>query len=175
MEATLLSGALITTLALATFFDLRYRRIPNPLTVGGFLVALAIRAALGQTAILDGLAAGGVALVIALPLLALRAFGGGDAKLLVAVGAYLGPDVLPAALLYIALTGGALAFYTTKRLGLLPRVLANCGALVANLVTFGRRGRRPPELWSSEAIAVPYGLAIAIGSLVAWTTASVWP
>ncbi len=175
METTLLSGAFVTTLALATFFDLRYRRIPNPLTVGSFFVALAIRAVLGPAAIVDGLAAGGVALIIALPLLALRAFGGGDAKLLIAVGAFLGPGVLPAALLYTALVGGALAFYATQRLGMLPQVLANCGALVANLVTFGRRGRRPPQFSSPGAITIPYGLAIAIGSLVAWTSASVWP
>jgi hypothetical protein len=34
-------------------------------------------------------------------------------------------------------------------------------------VTFGRRGQRR-TLAMPEAIAIPYGLAIAAGSLVAW-------
>lgn len=170
MSGSVETATFIAFLSAAALRDARTHRIPNALTVGGFLAALALRAAAGWPAVLDGLAAAGLALAVALPLLALRAFGGGDAKLLVATSAFLGPEALAPALLFTALAGGVLALVATVRVGMLPVVLSNCGALVIHLLTLGRRGRRP-RLRGPAALTVPYGLAIAVGSLIAWTLA----
>lgn len=172
VTATIAAVAFVTTVVLAATFDVRQRRIPKPITVGGFALALLLRGFSGWPALADGLLAAGVGFAVALPLVALRALGGGDAKLLVAVGAFLGPDAFPAALLYTALAGGVLALYTAARSGLLPVVLASCGTLVVSLVTLGRRGRRP-RLLAPGVRTVPYGLAIAFGSLVAWISTGV--
>ncbi len=171
MNSTMTGIALFALLAQAAVWDVRSKRIPNPLTIGGFLVAIALRAGAGWTPVLDGLLAAGVGLAVAVPLLALRAIGGGDAKLLVATAAFLGPDAFPPALLYTALAGGGLALLTAVRLGLLPLVLRNCGALVVHLATLGKRGVRPTLAAPGALTVVPYGLAIAVGSLVAWTLA----
>jgi Flp pilus assembly protein protease CpaA len=78
----------------------------------------------------------------------------------------MGPLGMLKALLFTALIGGAMAVYTTWRLGLLGQTISNTGALVLNLVTVGRFGHRQ-TLRSEGAVTIPYGVAIAAGSLLA--------
>ena len=78
-------------LAAAAWTDYRSRRIPNVLTVTGLAAALVLRAVVGPGAILDGLVGALLAFVLTLPLIVLGVMGGGDAKLLIAIGAFMGP------------------------------------------------------------------------------------
>lgn len=72
--------------------DLARRRIPNALNVAIFLGGLLAQAAGGGPAALgQGLAGAGIALALLLPLFYVRWLGGGDVKLAVAFGAWLGP------------------------------------------------------------------------------------
>lgn len=72
--------------------DLARRRIPNALNVAIFLGGLLAQAAGGGPAALgQGLAGAAVALALLLPLFYVRWLGGGDVKLAVAFGAWLGP------------------------------------------------------------------------------------
>jgi prepilin peptidase CpaA len=61
--------------------------------------------------VLGGLLGGGIALLLLLPLFAMGGIGGGDAKLLVMVGAFLGVKPFLAALLATAVFGGAMALF----------------------------------------------------------------
>src|ERR1017187_945375 len=81
--------ALLVVLLAAAVFDVRYRRIPNWLTVGGVVLALAMNAVRAPPLAGVGfaLAGLGVAFGIYLLLYALRAMGAGDVKLMAAVGA----------------------------------------------------------------------------------------
>ena len=97
-------------LLLATIFDFRTRQIPDSIPIA--LVGWAV----GTTAF--GMSSHGwMSLGLGLTLGAsigtflfwLGGFGGGDAKLLAAVGATLGPRALPAFLFYAAIAGGLLA------------------------------------------------------------------
>jgi prepilin peptidase CpaA len=144
MIHTLSTLALTVVVVLAVASDLRTRRIPNVLTVSGLGVALALRAVMGVDALLAGLVGGAIALGLTLPLVMLGGLGGGDSKLLVAVGAFLGPAGLPMALLVTALSGGVMA------LGLV--------VYPEPLRTLGTPG----------AIAIPYGVAIGAGAIAGW-------
>ncbi len=151
----------------AGWFDLRTRRIPNALTLAGLLVALALRVPFGFEAILDGFWGAGFAFLLGIPFFALGAVGGGDAKLLIALGAFLGASHLLGALLVIGVVGGVLAVGDALRRGVLVRVLRNSGKLLVHLVTLGRAGSRP-TLSSPGAAAIPYAVPMAIGSIIWW-------
>jgi prepilin peptidase CpaA len=166
MIPALTGGALVVTVVLAAVSDLRTRRIPNALTSTAFLSALLLRALLGGGALVDGLLGAGLALAIMLPLFAMRGVGGGDAKLMIVVGAFLGPQGLLLALLVTALVGGAMSLVAVARGGVLLPVLYNTSGLLKWVFTLGGRGERT-TLASPGAVSVPYGVAIAIGSIVA--------
>lgn len=156
----------------AAYSDLRTRRIPNAMTLPGLLLGLGC--ALLPTGITLPAAALGIvaALIFSLPLFALGALGGGDGKLLMVVGAFMGPQGFFSAILLTILAGGLLAIYVASKLGRLGETFRNLGALVLYFLTFGRRGQRN-TLAMPEAVTIPYGLAIAAGSIAAWFGAGV--
>ena len=134
----------IVLLAIATATDLRSRRISNRLTLGMALLAVSVHAAFGgwvgaQTAILGWTV--GFAL-LALPCL-LGWMGGGDVKLLAAVGAWQGPALALSAGLYGTLFGGLLSL----------------AVLIRSRSTTATRER--------ERLKLAYGPALALGTLVA--------
>jgi prepilin peptidase CpaA len=164
--ATLASfvGLLVTAAAL----DYRTRRIPNWLVLAGLAIALLLRALQGADAITAGLIGAAIGLGVGYTLFALGVFGGGDGKLLMAVGAYFGgPGAILGAFLAIALAGGALGIIWSVRAGVILPVLLNTGQTLKYLVTFGRAGSLRTG-HSAIAMSVPYGLAIAAGSLIWW-------
>jgi prepilin peptidase CpaA len=162
----LLVSVLVATLVVAALSDLRSRRIPNVLTMGALMVALALRSAAGPDALVAGLLGAGLALAVMLPLFAMNGVGGGDAKLLIMVGAFLGPAAFVVALLATAIVGGVMSLVAAARQGVILPALHHAGGLLKWLLTLGRRGART-TLLSPGAVSVPYGVAIAIGSLVA--------
>jgi prepilin peptidase CpaA len=151
----------------ALWWDLQTRRIPNAITLLGVIAALILRAGEGLPAIADGLLGAGIAFAVALPLFALGAFGGGDLKLLVAVGTFMGPARLLGALLLIAVLGGVFGVMDALRRGTMLKVLQATLTLIKHLVTFGHRGARE-TLATPGADSIPYGVPIAIGALLWW-------
>ena len=169
-RSVIASAALTALLGLGVWFDLRCRRIPNVLTAAGLGAALVLRGVLGVGALVDGVEGAGLALLLSLPPFTLRMLGGGDVKLLVAVGGFMGPVRLIGAFLMIALVGGVLALLEALRRRALGEVVSRSFAMVKYLAWFGRFGYRP-TLESQGAMTVPYGLAIGVGSLVWWFAA----
>ena len=158
--------AMIMVLSAAT--DLRTRRIPNGLTVAGAAAAPVLWGLLeGPTAVLASILGGGFGLAVGVPLFALGALGGGDAKLLMVTGAFLGPTRLMIALIATGIAGGVLALVVAFAMGQLLATLARSGRLALRLVTLGRKGTGR-NLESPGAITIPYGVAIAVGGLMAW-------
>ena len=162
-------------LSLAVVYDLRERKIPNALTVGGLIAALCLRLVMEPASVGTGILGAGLALVVALPLFAFGAFGAGDGKFLVAVGAFLGLEGLPAAMLATGLFGGILTIFSLWRRGVLLPALRQVKDLTLYWVTLGRAGgRRTLETAGGES-AVPYGVAIAAGAAVIWATGITLP
>jgi prepilin peptidase CpaA len=163
----IVSAALTLLLAAAAWTDYRSRRIPNALTVAGLAAALVLRAMIGPEAILDGLVGALLAFVLTLPLLMLGVMGGGDIKLLIAIGAFMGPRHFLWAGTLIAIIGGMMAVVDAGRRRVLLPVLYNCGQILKHWATFGRRGANR-SFASVGALTIPYGIAIATGALLWW-------
>lgn len=160
-----ITTALFTAVLLtAAWTDLATRRVPNALTLPAIAAALALRLPLGADAAVAGLLGVGLALAICLPFFAAGAMGGGDAKLLMAVGAFLGPRELVTALLLTAVAGGVMGLVSAARARILGLVLVDTLGLMRYWMSFGQLGPKPsPSL--DVPLKVPYAVAIAIGSL----------
>lgn len=154
----------------AAFIDVRTRRIPNLLTFGSAAAAPAYHLWTGG---LHGLtqSAGGWAIGVALflPMFLLRGMGGGDVKLLGAVGAWLGPKGVLYAGLYSVLAGGVLALVIGAMYGYLGKAFSNIWGLLG---VWRAAGIQPlPGLTIEDSVGprLAYGVAIAAGTL-----ATVW-
>ena len=185
MSSTLI-WCLLIVLGGAVASDISTRKIPNWLVLAGLVVgvtgnlALALMEPGGGTGLLaDGLfqslLGGVVGLCLTLPLYALRAMGGGDVKLMAAVGTFLGPLQVAGAVLLTFVAGGVLSLSAAIVLGVLPRVMANMKLI--GFLTFSG-----PKAWSmmSEIQTngrLPYAIAVAVGTVLQIWLASrgSWP
>jgi len=113
------SPAVVTTVAVsvcsltAAAIDLRTRTVPNALT--GAAAAAGLTMALtgtGQVGVAGAILGGVIGLTLMLPGYLFGATGGGDVKLLAAVGTFLGPDRVLIAFFGMAIGGGLLALAT---------------------------------------------------------------
>jgi prepilin peptidase CpaA len=161
-------------LTLAVVYDLRERRIPNALTLGGLCAAIVMRLVLDPGTAIAGIQGAGLGLVLSLPLFAIGAFGAGDGKLVIAVGAFLGLEGLPTALLVTGLVGGALSLAYAIRKGVLLVTMLQARDLALYCLTLGRAGTRQ-TLSAASGEAVPYGVAIAAGAAFVWMTGVTLP
>jgi prepilin peptidase CpaA len=150
--------------------DLRTRQIPNVLTFGAAVGAILAHG------ITDGLAgigfsAGGwvVGLALFLPLFLLRGMGGGDVKLLAALGAWVGPGQAVWLALWSAVAGGVLAVIVALARGYGSRAFGNVWGLLGYWRVMGVRPHPALTLEASTSPRLPYSLPIAAGlGLTLW-------
>jgi prepilin peptidase CpaA len=137
----LMTGGLIVALLYATWTDIRARIIPNPLNAGIALSAPLWWWACGIApwpGIAIQLAVAGVALLIFAGAFAIGAMGGGDVKLIVALGLWLAPLDFMKMIVWMSIGGGILT--------------------VAMLARHKLRQIEAP-------LEIPYGVAIAIATI----------
>ncbi len=116
---------------IAGWVDWRTRRIPNWLTVSGFLFGIAANSLLaGWQGAKSSVEGAGLALLLLLPLVLLRAFGAGDWKLMAAVGAFLGPVLCLFVLFGSILVSGLMAIVEVMRRGRVVTTFRNMVVLV---------------------------------------------
>jgi prepilin peptidase CpaA len=167
--AGVLFAGLLTAVAR---WDIRSRRIPNRLV--GALVVAGIGAAVTVLRDPVGLAGlvSGAALGLAMwgPFWLLRVVGAGDVKLAAAIGVWLGPAGVVEASALAALAGGVLALGVLARRGRL-RALAVSLALWAGAL---RHGRVTKPLANSATEVLPYGVALAVGAVLAGWLPVTW-
>ena len=128
---------------------------------------MVLRAPLGLQPLLEGLGGSGIAFGLALVFYALRAIGGGDVKLLAGVGAILGSREILGALALIAVLGAVYALVIVSLRGLLPLLVFNTLDLIKSWLTLGRAGPTR-RLEAADALTIPYGVPIALGTLIWW-------
>ena len=159
----------------AAFLDLRDRRIPNWLTASGMVAGLAINTYQYGSVGLKNAALGLlVAFAIYTLLFALRAMGGGDVKLMAAVGAFTGAEAWLKIFLITSVVGGVIAIMTLLFRGGWKGTARNIGMILKNLGQFRAPHLEHPELDIShpKASTLPHGASIALGVLIYEITSS---
>ena len=161
LKPVILAGAVLLSLV-AGWTDLRSRRIPNWLTIPGLLVGIAANTLLsGWSGLKASLLGAAVGLALLLPFVLLRSLGAGDWKLAGALGAFAGPGVLVALLLWSVFVAGLMAVALVIYKGRLRQTLRNIGHILISLVTFRLPGSQV-SLDNPESLKVPYGVALAL-------------
>jgi len=162
----ILQAVLAAVAVTAGIWDLRTRRIPNWLVLTGLLLGFLLNGFLfyGQ-GVLRSAGGMGLALLIYLPMYVLRGMGGGDVKLMAALGAIAGWRLWLGIFIVSAILGGILAVILTLAKGRLRRTLWNVGFIVSELAHL-----RAPHLTRAEldvedpkAVTLPHGTVIAVG------------
>jgi len=156
---------LVGLLALAVVVDMRALRLPSWLTVGGVVLGLVLSLVpdVGPGPVffkaLGGAATG---LAVLLPLYVMRFMGGGDLKLMAAVGAFVGPInvLLVVPLTFIA--GGLFALAWAVWHHSLSSLRMNLHAAL-----YAQPGTQAALLRLSSTGRLPYAIAIGTGT-VAW-------
>jgi len=165
VEKYFLVGAVLVALV-GAIIDIRSARIPNQLTYTALLAALPLRTALLG---LPGLKSGTIGMLVAgglfLLLYSLGAMGGGDMKLMAAVGAWVGSAQVMTLILAAALAGGVLAIGRIIFRNMVGQTLRNIMQLIYYRLTSGLQPHPELNVQSSGSQRVPYGVAIAAGAL----------
>ncbi len=150
----------------AAVSDLRWRTIPNWLTAAGFLAGTAAQIAMGGWP--GARAAGlgfGLAMLVYLPLFVLRAMGGGDVKLMAALGVAAGPQNWLAIFLIMSILGGPIAIGTILWQGRFGKTMRNIAAILSQLAHLRAPHRADLELDVAhpKSVGLPHGAVIALG------------
>jgi prepilin peptidase CpaA len=157
----------------AAVVDVRSHRIPNRLVFAGALVGVALQSInTGFPGCLEALAGIAVGMGLFLPLYALRAMGAGDVKLMGMVGAFVGPGGAVAAALFACVAGGVLAIAFALRNAQLRRLFWNLRLMLTGSFVEAVSGGRIEVVAPATSVGqLPYGVAIAAGSIVYLTMA----
>ena len=156
--------------AVACWFDVRTRRIPNwltfPAAVLGIVAATAVHGGHGTVSSAAGLLVG---LALFFPLFVLKGLGGGDVKLLGALGAWLGTSMILGVAFYTTLAGGVLALALLVRYRYSGQAARNLWLLFTHWRVFGIKPLDSLTLETSAGPKLPYALPIATGvALASW-------
>ncbi len=175
--AVAIQAAALVVVFLAALSDFRHRKIPNWVVLMGLVLGFALNTFLYEWSGLFLAAKGfGLALLVYVPLYALRAMGAGDAKLMAAVGSLLGPQNWFGVFILTALLGGVagLVLLLVKRQA--RRGLWNVGFLVSRLARFEAPYLTNEQLdvRSANALRMPHGMIIAAGVIAFLAAAWAW-
>ena len=154
----------------ACVFDLRTRRIPNALTFGAALAAFLFHGLFfGIGGFGMSVAGWAVGLVLFLPLFLLRGMGGGDLKLLAALGAWVGPGAVIWVALFAGVAGGVFALALALARGYTKQAFANVWGLLSYWRVMGMQPNPALTLESAPQSRLPYALPLAAGlGLALW-------
>jgi prepilin peptidase CpaA len=146
--------------AVATFTDLRSRRIPNwlvlPFLIAGICISGWMSGWHGVGQSLCGLGLG--TLLFGIPAF-MGGMGMGDVKLCAAIGAWIGPSQLLIAMVLTGMVGGVMALCWAISGGFLGELFQRTGDIIL--------GVRERGLYSHPR-KMPYAPAIAIGTLISF-------
>jgi prepilin peptidase CpaA len=164
------NATLTALIGIAAVYDVLYRRIPNWLTLSGVLAGIALNSFLyegwpGFRLSLLGLA---VAFAGYFSLYSLRAMGGGDVKLMAAIGALVGVRDWFGIFLITAVIGGVAGLAMVAMRGRMKKTLWNVGFILSE-IRHGRpayAGRAELDVRSPKSVGLPHGAVIALGTFV---------
>ena len=185
MESYYSAILIVLLLGLSVYFDLTQKRIPNFLTFPAILLGLIIFTVQGGfDGFIQGLSGFGVGIAVFFLFFALGVMGGGDVKLMGAIGALKGVEFILYTTLFTGIIGAAIALvyliiygkfvFTLKKTfffvssHLLNTLFFRTGFVFFNRlsVSFSNKYEMLKESNRNKKIYMPYGVAIAIGALI---------
>ena len=156
---------LIPLAVLITYYDVRYRRIPNAFVLATLVSGLLMNGVLGGLGGL-GSSVGGclVAFAMMFALHLFGAMGAGDVKLFAAIGSVVGLSLVVPTFVVVVLLGGVLAVVSTVR----SRAVAETAHRVLQIFIGFLPGWQVPRFAvpADRRLTIPYGVAITFGSLI---------
>ena len=163
---TIVDITLLVPLAvLITYYDVRYRRIPNAFVLATLVSGLLINGILNGLGGL-GSSVGGclVAFGMMFALHLFGAMGAGDVKLFAAIGSVIGLGMVVPTFVVVVLTGGVLAVISTVR----ARAVVETAQRVLQILIGFLPGWQVPRFAvpADRRLTIPYGVAITFGSLI---------
>lgn len=160
-------------LGLALGYDVATRQIPNWVIVAGLVLGIGCSMFAAPVVGLDAQGSGRLGLnqsllgavtglAIMLPFYLLRVMGAGDAKLMAAIGTFLGPVNIAGAALLTFVAGGVMALMVALWARSLRRVLANLHMMARAAFSGHASGVALREVPTTGRL--PYACAIAVGT-----------
>ena len=160
---------LIVVLLAAAVYDVRYRRIPNWISVSGTLVGLALNSFLylGAPGLIFALKGLGLGFGMYFLLYMVHAMGAGDVKLMAAVGSLVGWQDWFGIFLITAILGGIMATVLMLMRRRLTTTFWNVGYILGEM-GHGRAAyvtREELDVKSPKSFGLPHGAVIAVGTI----------
>jgi prepilin peptidase CpaA len=149
--------------------DIVSRRIPNLLIVVGLVSALAVQLALHGALSGGAIWLGGVltGFGLLLPFYLMRGMAAGDVKLMLMLGAWLGPVAAVDIAVNTFVIGGVWSLAIVLMRGQLVRVVGNLAAQLAvpSRAASGASAAPEPATTRESVGSIPYGVAVAVGTM----------
>jgi prepilin peptidase CpaA len=166
MMPTLTIAITVAFVAICIATDVRTRRIPNLVCGLGMATGLALNTVHAGSA---GLLASASGLLVAVALLlfpfAMGGLGGGDVKMMGAIGALLGPRTTLEGLLVGMAFGGAIMMVHLARQRRLRETVVNVGTMATASVLSGSLEPLRVSAAQPGAIALPYSVPLGLGTI----------
>ena len=164
--ATAYEMFLVPLAVLIIYYDVRYRRIPNPFVIATLISGLTVNITFaGMNGAVNSL---GGCLLAFLLMFMLHVFGGmgaGDVKLFAAIGSVIGAHAVLPTFLVVLLTGGLLAIVSVLRTGIFKTTMIRVLQILVGLLPGWQMPRFAVP--ADRRHTIPYGAAITIGAIIA--------
>ncbi len=162
---TVISALLIPLAFIVSYYDVRYRRIPNAFVLAtlssGLIVNMIFGGAFGALNSIEGCA---LAFLPMFLLHILGAMGAGDVKLFAAIGSLTGAQHVLPTFLIVVFMGGLLAVVSMLRMGTVRTTLHRVLQIFVGLLPGWEMPRFAVP--ADRRHTIPYGVAITFGSLI---------
>lgn len=169
---------LVMTVLLAAYFDWSSWRIPNSLVAGSSVAAIMVAGfGFAEHGLSAALLGGLVGFGLLIPLYGLGGMGAGDVKLMGALGLHAGTAVILEIAVVSAIVGGVwsgLLMLIRSPAGLRLKEMATERFMKSggHAVSTGVRRNCEPVMKDGSRGSIPYGVVIAIGTLLVQSSAS---
>lgn len=165
----LLTVSIVFVAIIAIYTDIKYRKIFNYLTLPSIIIGFMLAIWSGESSVIFSRLVGFlVGLLILMPLFMLGGMGGGDIKLLAALGALGGYPFIIWSVIYMAFIGGIFAFFSLlweRQVAESIKEMKGFGSSVAIFFHHPETSINLPD--GKIKASIPYGVAIGFGAIMA--------
>lgn len=157
---------LLVILLSAVVYDYRYHRIPNVISLSGWIIGPVLFAVSDELPAMSASLYGFIFIFsLTLPLYLLAWMGAGDVKLMASVGAMVGIEYAPEVFLGIVITGAGMAVVMFVNNKLFKNSFNRYGAMLGLSLSLKKVIYIPPSA-QEQSIEMPYALPIAVGTFL---------